>query len=216
KELQAAEQNIHDLTRSLDAGQRNLYFQTLNSGAFSMAVLSLELWNLFTEWGARENTRQQKDSYRVGAGLVGAVVDTAIALENLAFKMKEANRFAAFFRANRWTVNTQAMSGLFGKVLGEKLVTQISIRLLTSAAASIVMMVVCIMDAAHAWRWGDDAVWGYGVMAAGALLGAIAPFFSGSSALFGLNPFSLAALLLIVLGAGLVFWLSSTQLEDWL
>ena len=66
------------------------------------------------------------------------------------------------------------------------------------------------------WRWGDAAVWGYGTMAAGALFGAIAPFFSGSSALFGFNPFSLAALLLLVIGAGLAFWLSSTQLEDWL
>jgi hypothetical protein len=105
---------------------------------------------------------------------------------------------------------------IFGQVLGERLGTQITFRLLATAAAGVVMMVVCIMDAIHAWRRGDDAVWGYGVMAAGALLGAIAPFFSGSSALFGLNPFSLAALLLIVLGAGLVFWLSSTQLEDWL
>lgn len=31
-----------------------------------------------------------------------------------------------------------------------------------------------------------------------------------------MNPFSLAALLLIAIGAGLVFWLSSTQLEGWL
>ena len=58
------------------------------------------------------------------------------------------------------------------------------------------------MDALHAWQWRDDAVWGFGSMAAGAMLGGIAPFFGGSSALFGLNPFSLAALVLIALGAG--------------
>lgn len=216
EELQAAEKNIQDLTRSVDAGQRNLYFQALSSGAFSMAVLSLEFWNLFVEWAAKSNTEQQKGRYRAVFGVGSAVIDTAIALENLAFKMKEANRFAAFFRANRWTVNTQAMSSLLGKALGEKLVTQISVRLLTSAAAGIVMMFVCVMDAIHAWRWGDDAVWGYGVMATGALFGAIATFFSGSGVLFGLNPFSLTSLLLIVLGAGVVFWLSSTQLDDWL
>ncbi|GEM_PF-395175 len=215
-ELQQAEQRIHELTRAVDTGQRKRYFQTLNSGAFSMAVLSLELWNLFAEWGAKSNTKQQKGNYRAVFGIGSAVVDTAIALELLAFKMKEANRLSVFLRTTRWTINPQKLSGFFGRVLGEKLVTQISIRLLATAAASLVMMVVCIMDAVHAWRWGDDAAWGYGAMAAGALFGAIAPFFSGSSALFGLNPFSLAALLLLVIGAGLVFWLSSTQLEDWL
>ena len=215
-ELQQAEQRIHDLTHAVDTGQRNLYFQTLNSGAFSMAVMSLELWNLFVEWGARETTRQQKDSYRVGAGLVGAVVDTAIAFEMLAFKMKEANRFSVYVRKMRWTLNLEKLSGFFSRALGVELATQISVRLLATAAASIVMMVVCIMDAIHAWRWGDDAVWGFGAMALGAMLGGIAPFFSGSSALFGFHPFSLAALLLLVIGAGLVFWLSSTQLEDWL
>lgn len=215
-ELQQAEQRIHELTRSVDTGQRNLYFQTLNSGAFSMAVLSLELWNLFAEWGARGTTSQQKSKIRARLGLGSAAVDTAIALEMLAYKMKEANRFSAYAREIRWTLNPEKLPGFLGRALGEKIVTQISVRLMATAAASIVMMVVCIMDAVHAWHWGDDAVWGYGAMAAGALFGAIAPFFSGSSALFGFNPFSLAALLLLVIGAGLVFWLSSTQLEDWL
>ena len=216
KEMQLADQRIQELARTVEAGQRNLYFQTLNSGAFSMAVLSLEMWNLFAEWEAQESTKQTKGSARAGFGTMSAIVDTAIAFEMLAFKMKDANRFSVYVRKIRWTLNPEKLPGFLGRTLGEKVVTQISVRLLVTAAASIVMAVVCIMDAIHAWQWGDDAVWGFGAMAAGAMLGAIAPFFGGSSALFGLSPFSLAALVLIALGAGLVFWLSSTQLEDWL
>ncbi len=215
-ELQQAEQRIHELTRAVDTGQRNLYFQTLNSGAFSMAVLSLELWNLFAEWGAGSENLKSKGIGRVFTGMLSAGIDSTIAFEMLAFKIKEANRFSAFLRVTRWNVNTAKVVGILGEKLGSMFVDKIAFRLIGAAVASIVMMVVCIMDAVHAWRWGDDAVWGYGAMAAGALFGAIAPFFSGSSALFGLNPFGLAALLLIVIGAGLVFWLSSTQLEDWL
>ncbi|WP_277374074.1 hypothetical protein [Pseudomonas sp. AA-38] len=216
KEIQLADQRIQELARSVDAGQRNLYFQTLNSGAFSMAVLSLEMWNLFAEWGAQESNIQQKGMFRARIGFIGATLDLAIAFEVLAFKIKDANRFSTVMRATLWEVNKGKAMGILGEKLGSMFVVEITARLLATAVASFVMMVVCIMDAIHAWQWGDDAVWGFGAMALGAMLGGIAPFFSGSSVLFGFNPFSLAALVLIVLGAGLVFWLSSTQLEDWL
>jgi hypothetical protein len=216
EEMQLADKRIQELARTVEAGQRNLYFQTLNSGAFSMAVLSLEMWNLFAEWRAQESSIQQKGIFRARAGFIGATLDLAIAFEMLAFKMKEANYVSVRVRSTFLKVNADGTLNFWGKALGERLAAKLTVRLLATAAASIVMAVVCFMDAIHAWSWGDDAYWGFGAMAAGAIFGAVAPFFSSSSALFGLNPFSLAALLLIVIGAGLVFWLSSTQLEDWL
>ncbi|MEH6491695.1 hypothetical protein [Halopseudomonas sp.] len=215
-ELQQAQQTLDDLTQTVEAGQRNAFFKVLNSGAFSAAVTFLELWNLSVELESSGSTFQEKGLSRVIFGTGAAVLDAFIAVEMLAFKMKEANRFSTLLRATRWTLDPRRFVGFLGPALGDALVTQISIRLLVSAAASLVTMVVCILEAVHAWRKGDEAVWGYGVMAAGALMGAIAPFFSGSAALGGMNPFGLAALVLVLVGAGLVFWLSSTELEDWL
>lgn len=212
KEMQLANQRIQELARSVDAGQRNLYFQALNHGAFSAAVMGLEIWNLYAEFSSLD----QKGRFRAGFGAASASIDTIIAVEMLLFKMKEMKWFTSYVRKTRWTLNLDKLSGFFSRTLGVELVTQLSARLIATAVASLVMMVVCIMDAVNAWQWGDDTVWGFGAMAVGAMLGGIAPFFSGTSVLFGFNPFSLAALVLIVLGAGLVFWLSSTQLEDWL
>lgn len=47
-----------------------------------------------------------------------------------------------------------------------------------------VVTVVNILDTIHAWRWGDNAAWDYGVMAARAFVGIFATFFACSSALF--------------------------------
>src|SRR5690606_6311020 len=73
---------------------------------------------------------------------------------------------------------------------------------------------ICLYDAWYAWRWNDDAMWGYLLMAGGAAIGVVSGFFVGTATLLG--PAGWLALLLIGSGAGIVYWLSSTPLEDWL
>ena len=216
EDMRLADQRIDALVKEVDAGQRTWYYKVLNHGAFSATVMGLEIWNLFSEIEAISANFKSKGIERVIAGGLSATVDTALAFEMLLFKISEANRFSETMRAVLWNVNREKAVGILGKKLGERFIAEITARLLITAGASLVMTIVCIMDAYHAWSWGDNAALGYSVMAAGAFVGIFAPFFGGSSLLFGLNPLGLAALVLIVIGAGLVFWLSTSQLEDWL
>lgn len=98
--------------------------------------------------------------------------------------------------------------------MGRRVIKIVTARLIGVASAGLVMVGICLYDAWHAWRWSDDAMWGYLLMASGAAVGVVGGFFVSGSALLG--PFGWVALLLIGTGAGVVYWLSSTPLEDWL
>lgn len=98
--------------------------------------------------------------------------------------------------------------------MGRKIIEAITFRLIGQAVAGLIMVGICLYDAWYAWRWNDDAMWGYLLMAGGAAIGVVSGFFVGTATLLG--PAGWLALLLIGSGAGIVYWLSSTPLEDWL
>ncbi|HAW62602.1 MAG TPA: hypothetical protein DCX26_09855, partial [Pseudomonas sp.] len=76
---------------------------------------------------------------------------------------------------------------------------------------------VSIYDALHEASLGDNAAWGYGLMAVGGLVGVIGGFFTASGAAFlGMGPVAWATLLLILAGAALVWWLDDSPIEEWL
>lgn len=209
-----ARSGLQDAVRNLQSQQNNLYYQALNGKVFPASVLMLELYNVRLELNARHTTSLEKGKERMRLGVTGAVLDLLVAMEALSYKLAGNNSILAVTRITLFTVSERTVTRWLGAKFGERFIGAITARLITQTAAGLIMVGICLYDAWYAWRWNDDAMWGYLLMAGGAAVGVAGGFFLGSGALLG--PAGWVALLLIGTGAGIVYWLSSTLLEDWL
>ncbi|WP_426140374.1 hypothetical protein [Pseudomonas sp. DWP3-1-2] len=190
-------------------------FQVLDSVPVAGAIVALEIYNLLNELGAREQVSREKNAVRGGVGSFGAVVDLAIALETLTVKLSGSKSFLAAGRKTVLTLSDDIAKQLFGS-LSDRLVKKYSSRLLAQISAGLIFAGLNLYDAWYSYNWDDDAYLGHLIMASGGLIGASSSFVAGGTAYLGLSPLGWASLLLVVVGAGLAYWLSSKPIEDWL
>lgn len=209
-----ARSGLQEAVNNLQGQQGNLYYRALNGKVFPASVLMLELYNVQLELNARGTTSVEKGKERMRLGVTGAVLDLLVAMETLGYKLAGNNSILATARITLFSVSERTATRWLGSKLGERFIGAITARLITQSAAGLIMVGICLYDAWYAWRWNDDAMWGYLLMAGGAAIGVVSGFFAGTATLLG--PAGWLALLLIGSGAGIVYWLSSTPLEDWL
>ncbi|BBN57950.1 hypothetical protein TRE132_60750 [Pseudomonas chlororaphis subsp. aurantiaca] len=190
-------------------------YRILNSQPFSVAVLMLEMWNVNAEAQSLEQNIREKGKLRTVVGAAGASIDLIIAMESLTIKLAGTQSALAAARTPIFRINRDKVSAIFGELIGKRLEEKISARLLTQSVAGLVFAGLNLYDAWYAWQWNDQAMYGYLLMTGGALAGVAAGLFTATPIL-SLHPLGWLSLLLIGIGAGLVLWLSSTPLEDWL
>ncbi|WP_339490411.1 toxin VasX [Pseudomonas sp. EL_65y_Pfl2_R95] len=199
----------------VDARGGSRSYRVLNSTPFATGVLMLELWNVRAELNAFQATRAEKSGVRAVVGVAGALIDLAIAMETLTVKFVSNKSILASARKELFQISSGSAVKVLGPKLGEQLVKSFTSRLIGQTFAGLIFLGINLYDAWYAFQWGDDAMWGYLLMAGGASTGVVAGLLSASPVL-GLTPLGWAALVLLVAGAGAVYWLSSTPIEDWM
>ncbi|MEO4048563.1 toxin VasX [Pseudomonas sp. CAU 1711] len=188
----------------------------LGSKAFPAGILILEMWNVRAELDALEGTARNKSTLRARAGVVGAGADLVLAMEVLATKLAHNQPLMQSIQKNlcdRVLFNPgQGLQRLFGGRL-----VSITGKLAFQSFAGSLFVGLSFYDALHELKLGDDAAWGYGLMALGGLVGLGGGFFTaGSTTLLGMGPVGWVTLVLILAGAGLVWWLDDSPIEEWL
>ncbi|WP_322740736.1 toxin VasX [Pseudomonas saponiphila] len=208
---------LNDAREHLSEQRRKTHtWRVLNSRPFAAAVLMLEMWNLRAEVEAWEKNSREKDIFRTAIGIGGASIDLVIAMEALTVKFVGTQFALSMARAPVLTISEERALSVLGPRLANRLTKVFTARLFGQLASGILFVGVSLYDAWYAWQWNDQAMYGYLLMAGGALSGVAAGLFSGLAPVLGMHPLNWVALLLIGIGAGLVLWLSSTPLEDWL
>ncbi|MEB0199925.1 hypothetical protein QN415_22320, partial [Pseudomonas sp. 5S4] len=206
---------IQDAVKNRTALQSQWMYKALNSTPFAAAVGMLELWNLRSEINSFQQTSLEKSSYRASAGMVGAGVDLIIAMEALSVKLASSQSALAGARKTLFIISEAAAKRVLGS-LSEYFIKEFSGRLIGQVLAGSIFVGLNLYDTWHAYQWGDDALWGHLLMAAGGLTGIAGTLLVGGSTLLGLGPLGWISLILISIGLGVVYWLSSTPIEDWL
>ncbi|MEO6679876.1 MAG: toxin VasX [Pseudomonas sp.] len=189
-------------------------YRVLNSLPFAAGVLMLEVWNVRTEINSFKQTTREKGAGRAVVGAGGTLVDLAIALEMLTVKLAGSQSALAVGRKVLFKISNETAKAL--GPLGERFVKEFTGRLIAQITSGLVFTGVSLMDALHAWRWGDDAMWGYLVMAVGGGISALSSLLAPTVAFLGLGPAGWVALILIIIGAGIAWWLSDKPIEEWL
>ncbi|TWD49389.1 toxin VasX [Pseudomonas sp. SJZ131] len=190
-------------------------YRVLGSLPFAAGVLMLEVWNVRTELGAAEQVQREKGSLRAGLSFVGAGIDLLIALEMLTVKLAGTKSVLAAGRKILFTISDEAARSLSSRV-AEYLAKEFTGRILAQIASGLVLTAISLYDAWHAQRWGDDAMWGYLMMSMGGSISALSTLIIPTVTFLGLGPGGWAALILIVIGAGLAWWLADKPIEEWL
>ncbi|MHC8390479.1 toxin VasX [Pseudomonas sp. MDT2-39-1] len=190
-------------------------YRVLGSLPFAVGVLMLEVWNLRMEWQGREQVAREKGLFRVNIGAFGAGVDLAIALEMLTVKLAGTQSVLAAGRKVLFTISDEAAKTL-GSLAVEYLVKEFTVRLVAQITSGLVLTAICLKDAWYAWTWGDDASWAYLMMAVGGAISALSGVVISTVTFLGLGPAGWVALILIVIGAGLAWWLTDKPIEEWL
>ena len=190
-------------------------YKVLNSTPFATGVLMLELWNVRNEWISLESTKAEKGKVRAIFGIAGAGLDLTIAMEALTTKFVSNQSIFASTREVLFTIPEGAVKRVLGLTLSESIVTEFTARLIGQTFAGVIFIGLSLYDAWYGFQWGDDAMWGYLLMAGGATASVLAGL-TTAAPILGLNPLGWAALMLIVSGAGVVYWLSSAPIEDWM
>ncbi|MCQ4263171.1 hypothetical protein CXK91_07445 [Stutzerimonas stutzeri] len=187
-----------------------------SSKAFPAGVLILEVFNVQAEFEARDATIRNKGESRSAVGLISAATDLLLAMEFLANKVAHNHpRVQTFQKRIVDRVLFNPGSGL-QKLFGGRLVS-VTGKLAFQTFAGTLFIGISIYDAMHEASLGDDAAWGYGLMAVGGLVGVVGGFFTASGATFlGLGPVGWTTLLLILAGGALVWWLDDSPIEEWL
>lgn len=189
--------------------------RVLGSLPFAAGVLMLEVWNVRTELAAAEQVRREKGVFRLVLSGIGAGLDLAIALEMLTVKLAGTKSVLAAGRKILFTISDEAARSLSSRV-AEYLAKEFTGRILAQIGSGLVLTAISLYDAWHAQRWGDDAMWGYLMMAMGGSISALSNLIIPTVTFLGLGPGGWAALILIVIGAGLAWWLADKPIEEWL
>src|SRR5690606_12042288 len=178
-----ARSGLQDAAKHLKSQKDNPLFRALNGKMFPAGVMMLELYNLSSELDGFASARMEKGDLRVAAGFLGAGADLIVAMEALTYKMAGNNSILAASRKPLFEIPKGFAVKLLGEALGRRVIKVVTARLIGVASASLVMVGICLYDAWHAWRWNDDAMWGYLLMASGAAVGVVGGFFVSGSAL---------------------------------
>lgn len=213
--LMRAEGVLQEAVDELSARSGSKAYRALNSTPFSAGVLMLELWNVRAEMNSLQATATDKGVIRAGGGAVGALLDLAIAMEALTVKLVSNQSVLASARRVLFTVSGEAANRLWGSTLGKQFAKEFTGRLIGQTVAGYVFLGLNLYDAWYAWQWGDQAMWGYLMTAGGGAVGVAAGLFTATPVL-GLTPLGWVALIMIVAGVGVTYWLSSTPVEDWM
>lgn len=187
----------------------------LNSVPFAAIVVGLEFWNLRNELGAQEQASREKNKFRARTGVASAWLDLTIALEALTVKLAGTKSVLAAGRRTLLTISEASAERLLGP-LSQHLVKEYSGRLLGQMIAGLVFAGLNLYDAWYAYSWGDDAYIGNLLLAAGGLVSTASSIIVAGSTFLGLSPLGWLALFLIVVGAALTYFFSSSAIEDWL
>ena len=190
-------------------------YKVLDSLPFSTAVLMVEVWNVRTEIENAGQTTREKGQFRSYAGRYGASIDLIIAVEALTVKLAGKDSVLGGARHTLFKIPEANATQWLGETVGKRLNLSVTVRLLVTTPAALVFAGLNLYDAWYAWQWNDQAMYGYLLMAPGAVAGGAAGWITATPIL-GLTPLGWASLLLIGIGATLVLWLGSTPLDDWL
>ncbi|MCQ4276801.1 hypothetical protein [Stutzerimonas degradans] len=211
--LKQAQERLAQQERGWRRSARGL----LGSKAFPAGVLILEFFNVQAEFEAFSANARNKGMLRGATGIFSSGVDLVLAMEFLADKTVHNHPLVQSFQTKYAERVVLRIPPKVAEVFGQKLITEITGKLAFQSFAGTLFVGISIYDAMHEASLGDDAAWGYGLMAAGGLVGVVGGFFTASGATFlGLGPVGWATLLLILAGAALVWWLDDSPIEEWL
>jgi len=200
-----------------ESGWRRSARGLLDSKAFPGGVLILEVFNVRAEFEARDATIRNKGEFRSAVGLISAGTDLLLAMEFLANKVAHNHPLVQHIQTKYAERVVLRIPPKVAEVFGQKLITEVTGKLAFQTFAGTLFVGISIYDALHEASLGDDAAWGYGLMALGGLVGVVGGFFTASGAAFlGMGPVAWATLLLILVGAALVWWLDDSPIEEWL
>ncbi|POA65512.1 hypothetical protein C1890_33810, partial [Pseudomonas sp. DP16D-R1] len=174
--------------------------RVLGSLPFAAGVLMLEAWNVRVEWEAAEQVTREKGLFRSRLSMIGAGLDLALALEMLTVKLASTQSVLAASRKVMFTISDDTAKLIFRR-FEKHLVRKISVRLIAQIATGAVFAFINFYDIWYARRWGDDAMWGYLMMAVGGSISALSNLIVSSVTFLGLGPGGWAALILILIGA---------------
>lgn len=191
-------------------------YRVLNSLPFAAGVLMLEVWNVRTELAAAEQVRREKGVFRLVLSGFGAGVDLAIALEMLTVKLAGTKSVWAVGRKVLFIFSKEAVEKTLGTLAATYLAKEFTGRILAQIGSGLIFTAIYLSDAMYAWRWGDDAGWGYLMMAVGGAISVLSSLIVPTVAFLGLGPAGWVALILIIIGAGIAWWLSDKPIEEWL
>ncbi|PWE40695.1 hypothetical protein C9I50_15100 [Pseudomonas prosekii] len=190
-------------------------YRVLGSLPFAAGVLMLEVWNVRTEWAGREQVHIEKGKYRSQLSVFAAGLDLVIALEMLTVKIAGTKSILAVGRKVLFTISDDAAKIIFS-YFKTRLITKLTARLIAQITSGAAFALINFYDAKYARQWGDDAMWGYLMMAVGGSLSAISGLIVPTTYFLGLGPAGWVALILILIGAGIVWWLTDKPIEEWL
>jgi hypothetical protein len=199
-----------------ESGWRRSARGLLDSKAFPAGVLILEVFNVRAEFEAREGTARNKGGLRAFGGIFSSGVDLVLAMEFLASKVTHNQPLVQHIQTKYVEKVLFKPGPRMQRFFGGRLVS-VTGKLAFQTFAGTLFVGISIYDALHEASLGDDAAWGYGLMALGGLVGVVGGFFTTSGAAFlGMGPVAWATLLLILAGAALVWWLDDSPIEEWL
>lgn len=199
-----------------ERGWRRSARGVLSSKAFPAGVLILEFFNVQAEFEAFSANARNKGMLRGATGLFSSGVDLVLAMEFLANKVAHNQPLVQHIQTKYVEKVLFKPGPRLQRFFGERL-ANVTGKLAFQTFAGTLFVGISIYDALHEASLGDDAAWGYGLMAVGGLVGVIGGFFTASGATFlGLGPVGWATLLLILAGAALVWWLDDSPIEEWL
>lgn len=199
-----------------ERGWRRSARGVLGSRAFPAGVLILEFFNVRAELEAFSANARNKSISRARAGGVSAVADLLLAMEFLASKVAHNQPLVQHIQTKSVEKVLFKPGPRLQRFFGERL-ANVTGKLAFQTFAGTLFVGISIYDALHEASLGDDAAWGYGLMAVGGMIGVVGGFFTASGAAFlGMGPVAWATLLLILAGAALVWWLDDSPIEEWL
>ncbi|POA65606.1 hypothetical protein C1890_33805, partial [Pseudomonas sp. DP16D-R1] len=191
------------LQRGVDehvASANSRVHRVLGSLPFAAGVLMLEVWNVRVENNSFKQTKREKSIERAFIGSGGAIFDLLIALEMLTVKLASTQSILAAGRKVLFTISDETAKK-FLRSYTQRFVRIYTGRLIAQIISGFVFTSLSLYDAWYAQRWGDDAMWGYLMMAVGGSLSALSNLIVSSVTFLGLGPGGWAALILILIGA---------------
>lgn len=187
----------------------------LNSAPVAGLIVGLEIYNLTNELGSYSQTTREKSEGRANAGLISAGLDLVIAMEAITVKVVASNSLLAAGRKVLFTISEASAELLLGP-LSEYLVKAYSARAFGQTALGLIFAGINIYDAWYSYKWNDDAYIGHLIMVAGGLVASATNVIVAGSLFLGLSRLGWVSLILIVIGAGVAYALSSKPVDDWL